>query len=504
MSEAQRQLYAQFLALFKEWSDLQGIRSLIEWDEETYMPKEGVRIRADQKALLAKLAHERLADPEFLSVLYRLADSALGNSGGEEAANIRVALMLAERERRVPAKLDSEIASHDSVASDVWREARQKSDFALFAPALEKTIRLQSEKAEAIGYETEPYEALFAEYEPGMSIPEVDAVFADLRSKLVPFVAKLLSLPNQPDDSILYQSYSIRKQEELSRYALELMGYDFNRGRLDVTTHPFCSSWGPWDVRLTTRYRGDYFGDAIFSAIHEGGHGLYEQGVDERYYGMPVGLVLSLGLHESQSRFWEAWVGRSSEFWQFLWPTMNELFPEVAYAGADRIFRAVNKPQRSFIRVDSDPVTYNLHIMLRYEIERKILKGEVKVSELPELWNSLMQQYVGITPRNDAEGVLQDVHWSQGFFGYFPTYTLGNIASAVIWEAMARVMPVRDLIRDGKLYALRDWLREAIHRYGSTYTLRETLQRLGASLDVDAFMRVLKARMSEVYETDLS
>lgn len=494
----------RFLDLWHEIILLDGISLQLEWDSRTYMPYRGGELRGEQRALVESLRHRRLIDVELFVVLQRLGEEiSTGSLDARTVANVREATRLVTRARRIPVDLVGEIAKHEEVSHAAWLIARQNKDFSFFSGPLEKMIGLKKNLAEAIGWVEEPYEALFAEYEPGLSLGEVDTVFANLRQELVPLVQRVLANDWQPASGVLCGLYEERKQEALFRFILTNMGFDFSCGRLDISEHPFCCGMSPWDVRCTTRYRGKDFGGAFFSTIHEAGHGLFHQGIDPEHFGTPMGQVYSLGLHESQSRFWEVWVARSKEFWQFLWLRMQNLFPEEIQGKSSRdLFLAVNKVARTPVRTESDPTTYNLHVMLRYEIERSIFKGEVAVGDLPALWNQKMKEYLGIVPEDDLQGILQDVHWSAGYFGYFPTYTLGNIASAVIFEAAQRDLWFEKYIQVGSLLGLRRWLREKVHRHGSLYGLRETLYRLGGSLDPAIFMRVLKKRLSEVYRRD--
>lgn len=493
--------YQEFLACWKEIAVLNSVAEHLAWDQEIYLPAKAVSVRGDQQQVLARLVHEQMASGKLWELVERLYDGVLaGSIEGLAKANVCAARRKVERARRVPAKLIEEMAALAPVSLESWREARQKSDFSIFRENLRKIIRLERELAEAIGYQNHPYEALLAGYEPGIGMEELDKIFTDLERELPGFVRMLAELPNQPNFPSTGEKYAISRQKVLSEIVLARMGFDFSRGRIDISTHPFTADSAPDDVRLTTRYRIENPMDGLYSAIHEGGHGLFAQGIDQKHLWTPVGGVESFGLHESQSRFWEVWIGRSSQFWEWLWPFFTALFSHEAEWRPKEFFRAVNRVERTAIRVDSDPVTYNLHILLRYKIEQKLIGGDLEVDDLPGYWNELMQKYIGITPASDAQGVLQDIHWAGGDFGYFPTYTLGNIASAAIFQRMEQDLEIKEIIRRGELVLIKDWLGQNIHRHGGTYLLKEALDRIGAPLSVDTFMSVLKKRMNEVYD----
>lgn len=496
-----KQPYIELLEHWKELSILTSLSELLSWDQETYLPRTGISLRAEQQSILARLIHNRKVNDELYRLLQILKDGVESTRiSGIAAANIHQAIEEVDRERRVPVRLTEAIAEHASVACEIWREARAKSDFAIFAPALERMITLKIEMAESIGYDRDPYEALFNAFEPSLTLQELDVLFGDLKRKLVPFIQEILARPRQSDTFVFSEAYGVKKQTQLSRLVLEQMGFDFSAGRLDAATHPATYGMGPTDVRLSTRYNKRYLGEAILATIHEGGHGLLEQGINPNFLGLPIGSVKSWGLHESQSRLWEVWIGRSLALWEYLWPSIKKLFPRPTLGKcAHDFFRIVNRVQPSCIRISADPATYNLHVLLRYELERKMIAREVTVSELPHLWNALMREYIGIVPPNDAQGVLQDIHWSVGLIGYFPTYTIGNIASAAIFRAAKREIPLDDQIRRGDLRILNNFLREKIYQHGNLYTLKEVLSRLGESLSVNTFMDVLTERMSQVH-----
>ena len=490
--------YATLLERIKDIGKLEAIDALLEWDQDTCMPAKGVAVRAEMAALVATLKHERRTSQEMGDLLGELSE----NGDPVRETNIRETRRLYQRAANVPTKLVKELARTSALAKDAWVRARQEDDYGVFAPALARLIDLKRQQADAIGYANDPYDALMDEFEPGASAAEIATLFAELREQLVPLVQAIADAPRKPDFSILQRHYPRADQEVLARKFAEEMGFDFQAGRLDVSVHPFCTSMGGGDVRFTTRYDESYFPAAIFGVMHEAGHGLYEQGLNGDHVFTPMGMYTSLGIHESQSRLWENMVGRSKPFWERHYDAVQALF-----AGAlkdvtvDQFHAAINTVSPSLIRVEADEVTYNLHIIVRFELERDILNQRLDVGDIPEAWNAKMTELVGITPRNNAEGCLQDIHWSMGAFGYFPTYALGNLFAAQFFTAAGRAIPDLDeRIRAGDLQALLEWLRANVHCHGRRYRAGELCERVtGQPLSGRAFMDYVNGKFKPIY-----
>lgn len=501
--------YTRLIELTREAGLLSSVEAVLEWDQETYMPPNGIHTRADQLALMAEISHRRRTDPEIgvrLAELARDAESACGSASPHDAqtraANVREIRRGYERAVKIPPDLVKRIAATAAVARDEWAKARSESSFARFAPHLAELLELKREVAERLGYAAEPYDALLDEYEPGMTSAEVERVFSALRGPLSAFVRALAASKRPPDGSILHRHFPRAAQEQFGRRLVEAIGFDFKSGRIDVSTHPFCSGTTPGDVRLTTRYQEDFFSPSIFGMLHEAGHGLYEQGLDAAHSFTPMGTAASLGIHESQSRLWENMVGRSRAFWEHFYPECRAAFPEaLGDVSLDAFVGAINVVRPSLIRVEADEVTYNLHIILRFELERAMIAGKLAVKDVPEAWNAKMDELLGISPENDREGCLQDIHWSMGGFGYFPTYALGNIYAAQFYSAAERALPdLSGSIRRGEFRPLLDWLRTQIHRHGQRYRASELVARVtGAPPSIEPLMGYLKAKFGAVY-----
>ena len=465
------------------------------------MPSKGVGGRAELSSLIAGLAHDMLIADETRSLLEKAGQTA----GDETAAtNVRETIRVLERESKVPTKLVKEIAESSALAKDAWVRARQESDFSLFASHLDRMVDLKKQLAEHVGYEADPYDALIDEFEPGTTAAMVEAVFKQVSALTVGLLEKIGQSPVKADRSILERHYPRAAQEQLSRQMAEALGFDFSAGRADETAHPFCTTIGAnSDVRITTRYLEDFLPSSLFGTMHEVGHGLYEQGLLAEHAFTPMGQAISLGIHESQSRMWENMVGRSRPFWNHHYAKLQSMFSEsLAGVPLDDFYRAINCVTPSFIRVEADEITYNLHIILRFEIERELFKGGLAVKDVPQAWNDRFKQLFGITPPDDAQGVLQDIHWSMGIFGYFPTYALGNLYAAQFFEQANRDIP--DLaanIEANKHGVLLEWLRENIHRHGQRFRADELVQRVtGEPLSVAPFERYLTQKYGAIYE----
>lgn len=482
---------------------LQHTGALLGWDQQTHMPPGGAESRAEQLATLTRITHELFVAEETGRLIEGAEAEVAGmDLSNNDAAMVRVVRHDYDLETRLPTSLVEEIARTTTLAHEVWAKARQDSNFVAFAPMLEKIYDLMRQRAEALGYQDRMYDALLDQFEPGMKTADVEKLFDGLRQELVPLVAAIFERMDRVDESVLHLDYDVDRQAEFGLMVIKQLGYDMTRGRQDRAVHPFTTNFSINDVRITTRYYPDFLPTALFGSIHEAGHAMYEQGSDQALEGTPLAGGTSLGVHESQSRLWENIVGRSRGFWQHFYPELQKCFPDqLGGLPLEKFYRAINAVTRSLIRVEADEVTYNLHIMLRFEMENALLEGRLAVKDAPDAWNSKMQQYMGITPPNDAQGILQDVHWSSGLIGYFPTYSLGNFLSVQYWDkAVSDVPSIPDEITRGNFEPLLRWLRENIHVHGRKYWPRELTERVtGEPIQTRSFMRYLTQKFSDIY-----
>ncbi len=495
--------YDSLVSRSRERSLLASCSALLGWDEQTYLPRGGASYRGDQMALLAGLHHERATDPTLGDLLATVAGSNLvADEDSPAAANVRQWQRTFERVRRLPRALVEELARVTTLAQGVWVDARRTADFAAFRPVLESIIRLKREEGACLaGPGADPYDALLDEYEPGARTRDLTQLFEALRADLVPLVAAIAG-STRPPAATFPGDYPVATQRIFGETVASAVGFDFDRGRLDTTAHPFCSGIGPGDCRITTRFDPSDFLDGFYSILHEVGHGLYEQGVDADHAGTPMGEAVSLGVHESQSRLWENGVGRSHAFWEHWLPFARRIFREPLHAtDLDAFFAAVNRVEPSLIRVQADEATYNLHILIRFELEQALIAGDLLVGDLPDAWNSRYQSYLGIAPPNDALGCLQDIHWAAGLIGYFPTYTLGNLYAAQLRDrADADLGGLDALIARGDFAPLLDWLRTRVHRQGQRYSAATLIERAtGSKLDHQPLIRSLRERYTPLY-----
>ncbi|HEY8446572.1 MAG TPA: carboxypeptidase M32 [Thermomicrobiales bacterium] len=483
---------------------LYNAAGLLVWDQQTMMPKKGAAARGEHLAALSRLAHERLTDPEIGRLLDELRpyEESLPYDS-DEASMIRVARRDWEKARRVPPELAAELARAAAEGYTVWVEAREANDFQRFLPALERNIELKRRYIEAINKEGKPaYDVLLDDYEQDLTAAEVTAVFTPLRDGLVPLVATVRERADRVDDAIMHGSFPADRQKELLLKLIPPMGYDPESWRLDPTHHPFAQSIATTDIRLTTRYDEEKLTMALFGTIHELGHGLYEAGSDPALEHTILAGGASMALHESQSRLWENVIGRGRPFWDYAFPILRDAFPEqFGRANADTVWRAVNKMQPSLIRTEADELTYPLHIILRFELERDLFEGDLRPADLPEVWNAKMEHYLGVTPPNDALGVMQDVHWSEGLFGYFPTYALGTVLSLQIWERLQHDLPGTETqIAQGQFGEIREWLRQNLYRHGRKFPPKEMIKRLtGDSIKPEPFLRYITDKVQQLY-----
>ncbi len=498
-----RHAYDDLIRRVKQARLLESCGSVLGWDERTYMPREGSFHRAEQIALLARLTHQMLTDPEIGRLLGELEGSDLvRDPESDPGVNVREIRRSYDRAVKLPEALVEELARTTTRAQQVWQEARQGNDFPAFRPWLEKIVRLKREEAQAVGYKEVAYDALLDEYEPGATTKEVTRLFAELRAELTPLIAGIAASGRKAPTDLLARAYPVERQQVFGQSAAAAIGFDFTAGRLDVTTHPFCSGVGPGDCRLTTRYNLRHFNDGFFGILHEAGHGIYEQGLPAEHFGTPRGSACSLGIHESQSRLWENQVGRGRPFWEHFFPRARQTFPEaLADVKPDDFLFAVNDVRPSFIRVEADEATYNLHIILRFELEQALIGGDLPPGDVPGAWNERFAKSFSLTPPDDARGCLQDIHWSMGGLGYFPTYTLGNLYAAQFMEqARADLGDVEADFRRGEFGRLKGWLNEKIHRQGQRYRPAELCRRVtGKPLSPKPLVAYLRQKFAPLY-----
>jgi carboxypeptidase Taq len=495
--------YTELISRSREEALLRSCAAALEWDELTYMPPGGVTGRANQLAYLAGLEHEKATASRLEVLLATIEGTSLVNDpASPEAVNVREIRRAYNRLTRLPRSLVEDQARLVPLAQQQWSVSRQEGDFASFRPWLEKIVELKRREAECLGYADEPYDALLEDYEPGTRTRDLAELFAALRGELTGLLAAIKQSRRRLKTAILRRSYPAERQQAFVMEVAGALGFDFQRGRLDSAVHPFTSHIAPGDCRIAIRYSPNNFSDAFFSLLHEVGHGLYDQGLDPEHDGTPMGTVPSLGLHESQSRLWENVVGRSLPFWKHFFPRARQVFPEaLGKVSLGDFHGAINQVGPSLNRVQADEVTYNLHILIRFELERALLKGDLQAADLPGVWGEEYRRHLGIVPDNDAEGCLQDGHWSEGLFGYFPTYTLGNIFAAQLF-ARARIDlgDIDGAFARGEFAGLLDWLRDRMYREGGRYPARQLVEKIsGSPPDHRPLMQHLRQKYGELY-----
>ncbi|MCI3920413.1 carboxypeptidase M32 [Paenibacillus sp. TRM 82003] len=501
MTAAERHLsgYLEVMKMMKSYEEALGV---LYWDMRTGAPRKGLSQRAEVIGVLStelfKLSTsdkmgeylEALSEPDAFAALSRVHQRSVYESKKEY-----------DRSKKIPADLYQKYVVLTSQAESYWEEARPRNDFAGFRPYLEQVVDYQKQFIELWGYEENKYDTLLDAYEPGMTVKKLDAVFGALREKLVPLVAAVAAQPAL-DTSFMQRKVPMERQRAFSEFILKEIGYDFGAGRLDPTTHPFATGLNPGDVRVTTRYIEDDFKDSLFSTIHEGGHALYEQNISADLIGTNLCTGTSMGIHESQSRLWENMIGRSRPFWDRYYGDLQRMVPELADVGLENYYRAVNEVKASLIRTEADELTYNLHIMVRYELEKDLMNDRLQVAELPEAWNAKYKEYLGIEPPSDVDGVLQDVHWAGGGFGYFPSYSLGNMYAAQMMDAMKRALPSFDAdVAAGSFEPIKGWLTDKIYSHGRVLTPSEVIRNVaGAELDPSYLVSYLETKYKEIYK----
>lgn len=492
-----------FKEKLQELAHLKMALSVMHWDQEVYMPPEGSAPRALALSYIAGELHEKFLSTQFKKILAELNEArSMGHLREKDAAVIREVSREFEREEKFPLKFVKELIQTTSEAHHVWIEARKKNDFKIFLPHLEKIIELKREEANLVGFKSSPYDALLDTYEPYATTEDIGIALEDMKNFLVPFIQKIKPSLMDMKPEILAGDFDIDKQDKFGKMVAEKIGFNFKAGRLDVSAHPFTIGHHPQDVRITTRYDRHNLFTSLGSIIHETGHALYEQGQLVENFGTPLGESVSLGIHESQSRVWENLVGKSRPFWQYFYPLLKiEFTPHFDSIRLEDFYRAINCVRPSLIRTESDEVTYNLHIILRFEIEKALIEGDMAAEDLPQIWNEKTKSLLGIDVPSDSMGVLQDVHWSGGMFGYFPTYTLGNLYSAQFYAAAKRdILSLEEEIAAGEFGHFRNWLRGKIHIHGKLYTASELCMRAtGEKLNGKYFIDYIKNKYGDIY-----
>jgi carboxypeptidase Taq len=485
-----------------ELSDLGRIGAILAWDQQTMMPPLGSASRAEQRSTLGRIFHERFTSDE----VGRLIEAAEANGapeGSDDAELVRYARREWEKARRIPTDLRAEITRASAMGVPAWMKAREASDFSLLVPALEHNLELRRRYIECFDGFDEPYDVLLDDFEEGMTTARVRDVLGRLRDRLVPLIAAIAERADEVDASLLHRHYPAAGQRAFVERMLGGVGFDRQAWRLDLTAHPFAVRPGVGDVRITTRWEEGDLASGLFAALHECGHGLYDSGVDPALDRSPLGRVqASMALHESQSRLWENVIGRSRPFWRHWFGPLRETFPEqLADTDAEGFYRAVNRVEPSLIRVEADEATYSLHIALRFELEQELLAERLAIADLPEAWNAGMREYLGVEVPDDARGVLQDIHWASGSFGYFPTYALGNVVAGQIWARLRAAVPDLDAqLAEGDAGPLRSWLEDNLYRHGRRRPPQETIERVcGGPMDPAPFVDYLTDKLGEIY-----
>ena len=502
-----REKYERLMEVIREVQHLEYAANLLHWDLETYMPPKGANGRAKVMATVSSKAFQMFTSDEVGALLEDLSQPEnLEKLEEHERAIVKVCYRDYQRKKAIPPKLYHELQETSAKAQVAWREAREKSDYEIFKPHLEKVLNLTRQVADHIGYSKERYDALLEDYEPGFTAEDFSRIAKPLKEGLRKII-EATQRGEEPSTEVLKGDFPEELQRKLLNRSLEYIGLDTSFFRMDKSAHPFTITIGPEDVRITVRYNPKSFIESLMAGLHEGGHALYEIGIDPRYKETPLGTGASYGMHESQSRFWENAIGRSKAFWKFIWSDLSQIFGGLIKGSPEDFYRAVNVVKPSLIRVEADEVTYNLHILLRFELEREMINNpDFDLDSLPQLWNDKMREYLGLTPPNDAKGVLQDIHWSFGAFGYFPTYTLGNLYSAQLYYALKRENPdlFQGSLSSEKLREILKWMRDKVHQYGRSALPMDILRRAtGEPLNPNYLLQYLSEKVSEVYQVSV-
>ncbi|MFB6258906.1 MAG: carboxypeptidase M32 [Flavobacteriales bacterium] len=495
----------EYEALQKEMqriADVQNAAALLMWDQETYMPAKGAAFRAQQLAALSGIAHDQFTAEEMGTRIERLDEE--NSLSSDQALNVKRIREDQEKASRYGTDFVQELSKAQSEAFQAWQQAKEKDDFERFAPELERIVDLKQKEANLLGYEDHPYDALLDNFEPGLKTQKLEKVMEELREGLDPLLHAIHSC-EVPDDSVMYGNYPTDRQWDQSMEILRTMGYDMEKGRQDLSTHPFTISFSPEDVRVTTRMKENDLHEAIWSSIHEGGHALYEQGLPIDTYGLPQSEACSLSVHESQARLWENIIGRGRPFWEYFHPRLQERFPEqLGATSLDAFYQAMNVVRPGLIRTNADELSYHFHIIIRFEIEKGLIEGSIEVKDVPDQWNEKVRRYLGIEVPSDAQGCLQDIHWAHGGIGYFPTYSLGSLMSAQFYDQACKELPeLEKHIAKGELLPMREWLRERIHSHGRLERPEELCERVtGDSLDPQAFLNYAREKYGKLYSLE--
>ncbi len=490
--------YQQFVQKAQKIADIYFASAVLQWDQEVYMPPKGAERRAQQLATLSGLAHAEIVNEDFGALMNNLLQKDLTEN---QHKNVSLMLEQFEKKKKLPTEFVEKQSIAISKAFNAWQTAKKESNFSLFSNELESLVNIKLQECEYIGYSDHPYNAMLDEYEKGMTVAKLEVIFGDVKARLFPFIEKIYQA-EQVNDNCLEQFFDKDNQWDFSIDILNQIGYDFQAGRQDLSTHPFTTNFSANDVRVTTRVNENNLSELLWSSIHEGGHALYEQGLPDSEYGLPLGTYLSLGMHESQSRLWENNVGRGKPFWQTNYPDLQKRFPQqLNNISLDNFYKAMNKVAPSPIRTSADELTYHFHVLIRYEIEKALFEKSVKVEDLKDLWNQQYQKYLGLEIKSDSEGILQDIHWSHGSFGYFPTYSIGSFYAAQLFEHAKRTIPeLENEIASKKTSNLLSWLKTNVHQHGQKYTAEELCKRVtGEGLNFDYFMNYVEAKYSEIY-----
>ncbi len=495
--------FTRLKTLIAEIADLVATQALLSWDQQTYMPSGGAEARGHQLATLGSLTHQKLTSEEIGSLIADLQiEYADADPDSDDARYLKNAAKDYERATKLPNRYVAEFAQLTARAHESWVKARENADFTIFQPDLEEIVKKRQEYTSFFAPADHPYDTLLDTFEPGLKTAEVQEIFNILRERQVNLI-KALAEAKQVNDDFLHLRYPEKDQWDFGIQVATKFGYDWNRGRQDKSVHPFTTSFSINDVRITTRFMENFFPSALFGTMHEAGHGLYEMGVCQDYERTPLAGGASLGIHESQSRLWENLVGRSKPFWEHFYPKLQETFPvQLGNVSLNDFYKGINKVEPSLIRVEADEATYNMHIMLRLEMEIAMIEGSLAVKDLPAFWNTKCEEYLGLTPPDDAQGVLQDIHWSFGGLGYFSTYALGNLISVQLWEKINEELPdLNDKIRQGNFETLLAWLRANIHTYGRKYEPQELVQKAtGSKITPEPYLRYLEKKYKDIYE----
>jgi len=497
--------YQTLHEMSKQHSLLKGISALLDWDQETYMPPGAASNRAEQLKVMAGITHREKTSDQFKDALNQLIDLKTGefcasDLSAEQQASLKEWRKDYNKATALPSEFVEELAQLQSQAINAWRNAKKENAFQQFAPFLDRIVEMNKRKAEYFGYEEHPYDALLNEYEPDITTKQVTAIFSQLQHFITPLLKKIVT--QEIDDSFLTGEWDHSKQMTFAYKLLDAMGYSRDKGRVDFSSHPFSSSTHPTDSRITTRIHPTSLMSNIMVILHEGGHSLYEMGLPVEHFGSPLGEYRSLGIHESQSRWWETRIGLSQPFWKHYFPVLKETFHDELHAiKFDDFYRAINKVKPSLIRVEADEMTYPLHVILRFELEKGLIEGTIKVRDIPELWNTKMKEYIGIEPKNNSEGCLQDIHWAMGAFGYFPTYALGNLYAAHLFEAFAKENPTWEKqVSEGQLDFIREWLQKKIYCHGRKYTTLQLLKKAtGQEFSEKAYLNYISNKYGKIY-----